>query len=102
MFMNIHKGVADLAVAVKPHLTILDATKVLLDNGPKGPGTTASPGKLFAGRAAVSVDGAALSVAKVQGKDLTLDDVPHIRMASEHHGLGPCDPAKMRIRRVKA
>jgi len=99
VFMDLQKGIADLAFAVKPHLTILDATKVLLTNGPKGPGETASPGKLFAGRNVVAVDAAALSVAKFDGKTMTLEDAKHIKYASQH-GLGECDVAKLKIKKV--
>lgn len=99
LFMDIHKAIADLGLAVRPHLTLLDATKVLLTNGPKGPGETASPGKLFAGRAVVCVDAAALSVAKFDGKQMQLSDAPHLQHANKH-GLGECDAAKLKIKRV--
>ena len=99
ILMDLHKAIADLAFAVKPHLTILDATKVLTTNGPKGPGETASPGKLFAGRNVVAVDAAALSVAKFDGKTMTLEDAKHIRYASQH-GLGECDLAKLKIKKL--
>lgn len=99
IFMDLHKAVADLAFAVRPHLTILDATKVLLTNGPKGPGETASPGKLYAGRNVVAVDAAALSVARFDGRIMTLEDAKHIKYAGQL-GLGECDVAKLRIRKV--
>ena len=99
VFMDLQKAIADLAFVVKPHLTLLDATKVLLTNGPKGPGETASPGKLFAGRNVVSVDASALSVAKFDGKLVTLEDAKHIKYASEH-GLGECDLSKLRVKSV--
>jgi len=99
MFMDIHKAVADLGLAVKPHLTILDATRVLLTSGPKGPGETASPGKLYGGRAVVCVDAACLPVAKFDGKAMTLADAPHIKYAGAH-GLGECDVAKLRIKKI--
>jgi uncharacterized protein (DUF362 family) len=101
LFMDIQKAIADLGLAVRPHLTLLDATKVLVTNGPKGPGDTASPGKLFAGRSVVCVDAAALSVAKFDGKVMTLADARHIELASKH-GLGECDVAKLKVKRVTA
>ncbi|HEY3452659.1 MAG TPA: DUF362 domain-containing protein [Myxococcales bacterium] len=99
IFMDLQKGIADLGFAVKPHLTILDAVRVLQTNGPKGPGEVASPGKMFAGRNVVAVDAAALSVCKFDGRMMTLDDAKHIKYASAH-GLGECDVAKLKIKKV--
>ncbi|MGC4114933.1 MAG: DUF362 domain-containing protein [Myxococcales bacterium] len=99
IFMDLQKGIADLGFAVRPHLTILDAVKVLQTNGPKGPGETTSPNKLFAGRNVVAVDAAALSVCKFDGKVMTLEDAKHIKYAAQH-GLGECDVAKLKIKKV--
>src|ERR1017187_2066758 len=49
--MELHQAVADLGRVIVPHLTILDATRALLTNGPAGPGDTATPGRMIAGQA---------------------------------------------------
>lgn len=99
IFMDLQKAIADLGFAVKPHLTLTDAVKVLATNGPKGPGETASPGKLFAGRNVVAVDAVTMSVARFDGKQMTLDDAKHIKYASQH-GLGECDVGKIKVKKV--
>jgi uncharacterized protein (DUF362 family) len=99
--LDIHQAVADLGLAVKPHLTILDATRVLTSGGPSGPGDVASPGKMFVGRAIASVDALALGVTKFDGKQLQLTDARHIFLAGKH-GLGEYNSALIRVRRVAA
>lgn len=96
---DIQQAVADLGLAVKPHLTLLDAVHVLLTNGPKGPGEVGKPGKMIAGRAIASVDALGLSVSNFDGKPLTPADAKHIFAASKH-GLGEWDVAKLRVKRV--
>jgi uncharacterized protein (DUF362 family) len=41
---------------VKPALVIADATTILLDNGPGGPGRVGNPGEVIIGRDPVAVD----------------------------------------------
>jgi uncharacterized protein (DUF362 family) len=96
---DIHKAIADLGLAVRPHLTLVDAAKVLLTNGPQGPGEWAEPGKMIAGRRIASVDAVALSVADFGGKKPQLSDARHIQYASEH-GLGECELARIKVKRV--
>jgi uncharacterized protein (DUF362 family) len=86
---------------VKPQLTILDATRALLTNGPAGPGETAAPGRIVAGRAIASVDAYGLTLARFDQRQLTPRDVRHIALAGEA-GLGETDVARLRVRKVAA
>lgn len=97
--LDLHQAIADLNLAVRPHLTLLDATHVLLANGPKGPGPKAALGKMFAGRAIASVDACALSVVPFENKQTTLAEAKHITLAARH-GLGGCDVTKMKVQHV--
>ncbi len=94
-------AIADLARVIRPDLTILDATRALLDNGPGGPGTTVKPGRMIAGRNVVSVDAFGLSVAEFDHRRLTPKDVPHIARAGEI-GLGEIDFDRIRVTPVEA
>ena len=53
---NVNQCIADFAGTVRPTLTILDATTMLLTNGPKGPGKTRRENKLVIGVDPVAVD----------------------------------------------
>lgn len=96
---DLQQAIADLGRVVKPQLTILDGTRVLLSNGPAGPGETATPGRLVAGRAIASVDSYGLGLARFGQRDLAAADVPHIHMAGKA-GLGETDVAKLRVKKV--
>ncbi len=49
-------GIAEISTVIKPALVIMDATNILLDHGPGGPGKVANPGQLVIGRDAVAID----------------------------------------------
>jgi uncharacterized protein (DUF362 family) len=99
--MDLHQGVAELGLVIKPHLTILDATRALLTNGPTGPGDTATPGRIIVGAKVASVDAYGLTVAKFGNKGLTPADVQHIALAGKLN-LGQIDVAKMKVKKINA
>jgi uncharacterized protein (DUF362 family) len=99
--MELHQAVADLGRVLVPHLTILDATRALLTNGPAGPGETSTPGRMVAGRTVTSVDAYGLTVAKFNNKAMVPADARHIEFAGKA-GLGEVDVAKMKVKKVNA
>ncbi len=99
--MELHQAIADLGRVIVPHLTILDATRALLTNGPAGPGDTATPGRMVAGRKVASVDAYGLTVAKFNNKTMTPAEVRYIEFAGKA-GLGEVDVAKLRVKKVSA
>ena len=86
--------IADYATAIRPDLTVLDANRILLTGGPKGPGKTKDVGKVIAGVDPVAVDayGATLFGMKPE-------QIGHIRLAHEM-GVGEIDLAKVKIKNV--
>ena len=88
---SLDQCIADYATAVCPDLTVLDATRVLLTNGPKGPGNTKDVGKVIAGVDPVAVDayGATLF-------GLKPEQINHIKMAAQM-GVGKIDVGKARM-----
>jgi len=91
----LHKAIADLASVIRPHLCVVDATRILAENGPGGPGRTLRPKKVYAGRDMVALDALCCPLL-----DLKPADVPHI-MHLEATGQGRADLSRMRIIRVK-
>jgi uncharacterized protein (DUF362 family) len=78
----LHQAIVDLASIIPPHLCIVDATTILIENGPFGPGRVARPKKVFAGTDRVALDALCCGLLKVDPRD-----VLHIRLAHES-GLG--------------
>ncbi len=99
--MELHRAIADLGRVIVPQLTILDATRALLTNGPAGPGDTATPGRMVAGRKVASVDAYGLTVAKFNNKSMTPADVRYLEYAGKA-GLGEIDVHRMRVKKVHA
>jgi uncharacterized protein (DUF362 family) len=72
----------------------MDASRILLTNGPKGPGKIREPNEVIVSFSPVAVDAYACGLF-----DLAPTDVPYIVKASEL-GLGEYDPEKIQVVRV--
>ena len=94
---NLSDCLVDLHRRVPTHLTVVDATRVLLRNGPSGgdPADVRAAGRVFASADVVAVD--VVAAEKVFGWKAR--DVAHIQKALDS-GLGVASPA--RIRTVEA
>jgi len=93
---NIHEYLPDLNKVVKSHLTIVDATRVLVANGPQG-------GRLedvkvlntvVAGADIVAADSVACTLFGLGPKD-----VRYVQLAQEH-GLGIADLSRINVKKV--
>jgi uncharacterized protein (DUF362 family) len=93
---NLHQRIADLASRVKPTITIVDAVRILVANGPTG-GDLKDVRKLdtlIAGTDIVAVDSYATSLF-----GLKPDDIQHITIAAAM-GLGTTDLSKLDIKEL--
>ena len=97
--MDIHQGIADLATAVRPHLTILDALVVLKTGGPNGPGETESPGLVVVGADPVAVDAYGVGICAWNQRMLRPEQVDFVRRAAES-GVGSLRLDALRIARA--
>jgi uncharacterized protein (DUF362 family) len=95
---SIHEALPDLNRAVKSHLTVVDATRVLIANGPQG-------GRLedvrvldtvIAGRDIVSVDSVACTLF-----NKTPREVRYVQLAQDA-GLGVADIERIKVKRILA
>jgi uncharacterized protein (DUF362 family) len=91
---DLHQAIADLNTLVKPTLSVVDASIILLDNGPGGPGTTRKAGTVIASSDVVAADSYACTLF-----GMTAADVPYIEYGNRA-GLGDVDYNKLRIARV--
>jgi uncharacterized protein (DUF362 family) len=75
-YRGLHDCIADGASAMRPDLVIMDATRILLTNGPGGPGETKVVNEVIASTDQVAIDAYGASLLK---KDVR--DVPFITQA---------------------
>jgi uncharacterized protein (DUF362 family) len=94
---DIDRAVVDLAAFFKPRLTVLDAYRILVRNGPQGgrPSDTELRKTVAAGVDPVAVDAFAASLFPVEPREL-----PYLALARER-GLGEFDLGKVRLEKRK-
>ena len=90
----LHQAIIDLASVIPPHLCIVDATTILVENGPFGPGKVAHPKKVYAGTDLVAIDSLCCGLLRVNPMD-----VLYIKLAHES-GLGQIHPSEKNIKGV--
>ncbi len=93
---DINQALADLAMTIRPQLTILDATRALVTGGPGGPGKVQKPNLVIAGTDPVAVDSYGVTVAPWYGQNFKGRQVEHLLLAHER-GLGEIDVEKLKI-----
>ena len=91
---SLDQCIADYAAHVRPHLIVLDATRVLLSNGPKGPGRTKDLNLIVAGTDPLAVDAYGV---KLLG--LKADQIGHLKRASQL-GVGELNLNRVNIKNV--
>ena len=92
---GLHQCIADFSTFLKPALIVIDATRIMLDHGPQGPGKLAHPHEIIFATDPVAADTYAASLF-----DKKPADVPHIQLAAEL-GVGCADLAKIAVERVE-
>jgi uncharacterized protein (DUF362 family) len=91
---DLHQAIADLNSLVKPTLSVVDASIILLDNGPGGPGETRNAGTVIASGDVVAADSYACTLF-----GMTANDVPYIVYGNKA-GLGEVDYNKLQMAKV--
>ena len=89
---DLHQCIADVSTVLQPDLIIVDATRLMLTNGPKGPGEVRIEDKVIVGTDQVAVDSYAATLFGYKGSD-----IGHIMKAYEH-GLGEIDLDNVEIK----
>lgn len=88
---GLHQCIADIASFVKPTLVIMDCTRILLTNGPKGPGKVKILNKIIIGKDHVAVDSFGATFFGFKPRD-----IGHIKIAEEM-GIGKADLENLNI-----
>jgi uncharacterized protein (DUF362 family) len=93
---DLNRCIAEISSFIRPAFVVVDATRVLLTNGPAGPGQTKVFDTVLAGTDFVALD--AYAAKNFLGIDPS--DVRHIGIAAAM-GLGQCDLSKIKIRQFR-
>jgi uncharacterized protein (DUF362 family) len=91
---NLHQCIADFLTAVRPNLTVLDATRILLTGGPKGPGRVKEAECVVAGVDPVAVDSYGATLFGMSGSK-----IPYI-VAAKALGVGELDLNRIQIKKA--
>ena len=97
LHQDINTAIADLAAAIRPTLTVMDATRVLRRNGPTGGNLSdvSIENTVIAGVDLVAVESYGLRFL-----DLKVEDVPFITMA-EKRGIGISDLKLLNVAEIE-
>ncbi len=98
---NLAAAIVDLNTFIKPHLAVIDATRVLTTNGPSGPGKVIAPGEVIASADAVAADAFVVSSYEWYGQKVKPEQAAYLRIADER-GLGRIDITNLNCKRVTA
>ena len=97
--VDINKAIPDLWTVFRPALTLLDASIVLIEGGPGGPGKVQLLKTLVAGKDPVAVDAYATTITTWYGKKFQPGNIKHI-VNAYNMGLGQMDMKKLKIKRT--
>lgn len=97
---ELHDAIVDMVTVLKPHLVVIDGTRILSTGGPGGPGQVIPLDIVIASTDMVAADAQMVALGTWGGKRLSPQEIPHIRIAAER-GLGRIDLDKLNIRTVR-
>jgi len=97
---NLHQAIAELSLLLKPGLTIIDASTVMVDNGPGGPGKLEPLNLVVAGTNPVEVDSVMVSLSHWYGRKIKPEEVKHLKIANDL-GLGKVDLSLINYSRIE-
>ena len=93
---GLHQCIADFCTFIKPKITIIDATRIMLTKGPRGPGDLDHPHELILSTDPVAADAYAATLFKKAPFDIGYIKIGH------EMGIGCGDLEKVKIERIEA
>jgi uncharacterized protein (DUF362 family) len=97
---DLHEAIADMVTVLKPHLVVIDGTRILSSGGPGGPGQVIPLNLVVASTDMVAADAQMLTLGTWYGKKFRPDQVRHIRIAAQR-GLGRADIEKLQVQTIR-
>ncbi len=96
---DLHTAIAELATVIRPHFTILDATRALVTGGPTGPGKVQELKTIVAGVDPLAVDAYATTLVNWNNRSIMPKMVKHL-LAAYHLGVGEIEIENMVIKKI--
>jgi len=96
---NLHDAIVDMVSVLKPHLVVVDGTRILSTGGPGGPGKVIPLNLVVASTDMVAADAQMVALGTWYDRKIEPNQVRHIRVAAER-GLGRLDLNNMNILNV--
>lgn len=96
---GIDGAVVSLAAFLKPKLVVVDASRILATNGPRGPGEIIPMHTIIASADMVAADAQTVQIGTWYGKRFQAAQIQHIRMAHEKK-LGRMDVENLVVRQA--
>ncbi|MDP8236385.1 MAG: DUF362 domain-containing protein [Candidatus Erginobacter occultus] len=91
---DLNQCIADISSYLRPDLTILDCTRILTTNGPKGPGEVKTLNRIVVGFDQAAIDSYGTTLFGMKP-----DDLAYLRAAGEM-GLGKTDLSRIRVKEI--
>jgi uncharacterized protein (DUF362 family) len=98
--LDLHQAIGDLALAIRPGLNVVDASRVLLSGGPTGPGPVTWDNRIFASTDILALDSVVTARYTFGGKARTAKEVRHLRAAYDN-GVGEIDLKRIDLQKAK-
>jgi uncharacterized protein (DUF362 family) len=99
--LDIDVAVVDLCTVLRPKLTVIDASRILSEGGPSGPGKVIPMNKIIASRDMVAADSMAVELGTWYGRKFKGRQVKHIQLADQR-GIGNMDISSQTVKEVSA
>src|SRR5271157_3263387 len=96
---GLHESIVDMVTILKPHLVVIDGTRILASGGPGGPGEVIPLNVVIASPDMVAADAQMVALGTWYGKKIEPAQVRYISMAAQR-GLGRIDLDKLNIKNV--
>jgi uncharacterized protein (DUF362 family) len=96
---NLHDCIVDMVTVIKPHLVVIDGTRILTTGGPGGPGKVLPLNLVIASTDMVAADAQMVALGTWYDKKFLPSQVKHIKLAAER-GLGRMDLDKLNIKNI--
>lgn len=97
---DLHEAIVDMAGVLKPHLVVVDGTRILSSGGPGGPGKVIPLNLVIASPDMVAADAQMVALGTWYNRKFTPNQVRHIRIAAQR-GLGRMDLDKLNVKTLK-
>ncbi len=97
---DLHEAIVDMVTVLKPHLVVIDGTRILSSGGPGGPGKIIPLNIVIASPDMVAADAQMIALGTWYDRPFEPRQVKHVRLAAER-GLGRMDLQNLNVRNIK-